>query len=364
MTLFLNKETVTSDMSDNALLAYVALRQAMSDSITIVDKSTTKMYVSSEQLCYNLTDSFAAGYLSMIEKGIAELQDRELITVEDAGRHGWVFDVEKLYLDTKKQYFVMVEDWEVKKILTCEQITYCNKRVSLMRYFIALISTFDNSSSVEYGAGKIGHMTIDFIAAQAHTSLRTAKRYNDELSDLKLIYIYRTNDKLLIDGKLKQIKNTYSRYKDKDICINFGENSESQGYIHQVVIPRKNKEQADRNRSLGAKYNALLNWYTAGEEYKYDENTIREVYRYVDNKNKQLNELITEKEEQCKRVGKVSESEQKYLDGLKEQLRDLDFLEEYKNVPAAKDESQEVWGDPLPVDEWSDEELLYYLDQL
>ena len=100
MTLFLNKETVTSDMSDNALLAYVALRQAMSDSITIVDKSTTKMYVSSEQLCYNLTDSFAAGYLSMIEKGIAELQDRELITVEDAGRHGWVFDVEKAFLET------------------------------------------------------------------------------------------------------------------------------------------------------------------------------------------------------------------------------------------------------------------------
>lgn len=372
MTLFLDKETVTSDMSDNALLAYVALRQAMSDSIAIVDKYTTKMYVSSEQLCYNLTDGFAAGYLSMLDKGIYELQDREMITLEDAGKYGWVFDVEKLYLDTKKQFFVIVEDWEIRKILNCEQITYCNKRVSLMRYFIALISTFDNSASFEYGAGKIGHMTIDFIAAQAHTSLRTAKRYNDELSDMKIIYIYRTNDKLVVDGKLKQIKNTYSRYKDKDICINFGENSESQGYIHQVVIPRKNKEQADRNRSLGAKYNALLNWHTDGREYKYDEDTIREVYRYVDNKNKQLNELISEKEEECKRVGKISESEQKYLDGLKEQLRDLHFLEEYKPVPAKdakKDASdngkpQDIWGDPMPVDEWTDEELLYYLDQL
>lgn len=373
MTLFLDKETVTSDISDNALLAYVALRHAMSDSIALVGKSTTKMYVSSEQLCYNLTGNIAAGYLSILQKGVTELQARELITVEDASKHGWVLDFEKLYVDTEKQYFVIVEDWEISKILNCEQITYCNKRVSLMRYFIALISTFDNSASFEYGAGKIGHMTIDFIATQAHTSLRTAKRYNDELSDMQIIYIYRTNDKLVVDGKLKQIKNTYSRYKDKDICINFGENSESQGYIHQVVIPRKNKEQADRNRSLGAKYNALLNWHTDGREYKYDEDTIREVYRYVDNKNKQLNELISEKEEECKRVGKISESEQKYLDGLKEQLRDLDFLEEYKPVPAAKDtkkyasdngEPQEVWGDPLPVDDWSDEELLYYLDQL
>lgn len=363
MTLFLDKETVTSDISDNALLAYVALRYAMSDSIAIVDKYTTKMYVSSEQLCYNLTDGLAAGYLSMLDKGISELQAREMITLEDAGKYGWVFDVEKLYLDTKKQFFVIVEDWEIRKILNCEQITYCNKRVSLMRYFVALISTFDNSSSVEYGAGKIGHMTINFIAEQAHTSLRTAKRYNDELLDMKLIYIYRTNDKLVVDGKLKQINNTYSRYKYKDICIAFGENSESRGYIHQVVIPRKNKEQADRNRRLGAKYNALLNWYTDGKEYKYDEDTIREVYRYVDNKNKQLNELIAEKEEKCKRVGKVADSEQKYLEGLKEQLRDLDFLEEYKPVPA-QDESQEVWGDPLPVDDWSDEELLYYLDQL
>lgn len=373
MTLFLNKETVTSDISDNAILAYVALRQAMSDSMSIANKSTTKMYVSSEQLCYNLTGNIAGGYLSILQKGVTELQARELITVEDASKHGWVLDFEKLYVDTEKQYFVIVEDWEISKILNCEQITYCNKRVSLMRYFVALISTFDNSSSVEYGAGKIGHMTIDFIAAQAHTSLRTAKRYNDELLNMKLIYIYRTNDKLVVDGKLKQINNTYSRYEAKDLCIAFGENSESRGYIHQVVIPRKNKEQADRNRSLGAKYNALFNWYTGGAEYKYDENTIREVYRYVDNKNKQLNELITEKEEQCKRVGKVADSEQKFLDGLKEQLRDLDFLEEYKPVPAAKDvkpdasgkdEFQEVWGNPLPVDDWSDEELLYYLDQL
>lgn len=187
MTLFLDKETVTSDISDNALLAYVALRYAMSDSIAIVDKYTTKMYVSSEQLCYNLTDGFAAGYLSMIDKGLYELQDREMIALEDTGKYGLIFDVEKLYLDTKKQYFVMIEEREVRKILNCEQITYCNKRVSLMRYFIALISTFDNSASFEYGAGKIGHMTIDFIATQAHTSLRTAKRYNDELMNMKFI---------------------------------------------------------------------------------------------------------------------------------------------------------------------------------
>ena len=74
----------------------------------------------------------------------------------------------------------------------------------------------------------------------------------------------------------------------------------------------------------------------------------------MDNKNKQLNELISEKEEECKRVGKISESEQKYLDG---------FLDEYKPIPA-KDESQEVWGDPLPVDDWSDEEWLHYIEQL
>ena len=82
----------------------------MSDSIAIVDKYTTKMYVSSEQLCYNLTDGFAAGYLSMIDKGLYELQDREMIALEDAGKYGLIFDVEKLYLDTKKQYFVMIEE--------------------------------------------------------------------------------------------------------------------------------------------------------------------------------------------------------------------------------------------------------------
>ncbi len=63
--------------------------------------------------------------------------------------------------------------------------------------------------------GRIGTMSIDYIASQADISSRTCIRYNEILSKMKILYIYKSNDKVRHGNKLRQIKNCYSRYTDK-----------------------------------------------------------------------------------------------------------------------------------------------------
>ena len=345
MKIFLQNNIITDEsMSNDEVFAYVAIRKAMSQLIPIIDSENAdkKMYISAEQLCFALTGDIIDAYLDMLINGINGLLKRRLITSDgdSQSQYGYIIDVSQIYFNTKEIYFTIVEEWEIKKILTWSKIKYVSKRVSLMRYFIVLISTFNHSKDALYGGGKIGHMSIKYIADKAKTSDKSAKRYNKDLEEMQLLYVYRTNDKYLIDGHFKQIKNTYSRYADKEICNAFAYENESQGYIHNVVIPIKNKEKADYNRSLGAKYRALVKWYVNGEAYKYDDYTIHNVYWYIKNKNAKLEELIAKKHDVS--GGKLSDNDLEYINKLKKQIRDISFLDDYEHL---------YWGEPNKMDD-------------
>lgn len=300
----------------------------MSDSIKVSNKIENIIYVSCEQLCFYLAGQSISEYVSHLKKGIEELATQNLITTTKQSNTSYLIDIEKIYVNTDKQFFVMIEDWEVRKILLYDSIPYKSKRIPLLRYFISMISTLDNTnlaSGTKSQSGKVGYMTIDQLADNAHLSKRSAIRYNTILEDLKLIYIYRTNDKLMIDKKLKQIRNIYSRYIDRKFCISLGKDFESRGYNHQVVTPRKNKMQADHNRSLGAKYNALLNWYDSGTQCRYTKDEVQEIYEYVKNCNQKLYQLIEEKEH-CSSTYTITQQEEEYINGLKNQIRDKEIL--------------------------------------
>lgn len=160
------------------------------------------------------------------------------------------------------------------------------KKISMLRYFVALISTFNWSKSMRNLQGKISTMTIEYISTQAGMmSQRTCIRYNDILTEMKMIYVYKSNDKERVGDKLKQIKNCYSRYADKDACVEYASNYENwRGSQHIIVRTQKNKEQADNSRRLAQIYNRICDGY--GDTY--DEETIRKVRKYIVNKNKTL----------------------------------------------------------------------------
>ena len=334
--LFLKNDIIRdTDMSTEEVFAYVGIRKVMSEWIPIVNANNMNktMYLSAEQLCFSLTGKFIDQYIEMLQTGLKRLISRGLIfpIEEISQRQVYIVDVSSVYLNTANQYFTIIEDWEIKKILTWNNVKYISTLVSRMRYFIVLISTFNHSKSEFYGEGKVGHMSIEYIASHANISEKSAKRYNKDLEEMQLIYAYRTNDKYLIDGHFRQIKNTYSRYADKGICNMFAFENEKNGYIHTVVQPVKNKQQADYNRSLGAKYRALVKWHTKGVDYKYDESTIRDIYKYVANKNAKIQKLISEKEDEIRRTKSKTKYDEDYLNNLKEQIRDISFLDEYKD---------------------------------
>lgn len=194
----------------------------------------------------------------------------------------YLLDVSNMYLDTEKENFIILFPKEIHKILTCNEIM--KKKISMLKYYVALISTFNWSKGMNYIEGmpnlqgKIGCMSIEYIAEQAGMlSQRTCIRYNEVLSEIKMIYIYKSNDKIRENDKLKQIKNCYSRYVDKDACELYASSYENyRGVRHKIVITQKKKEQADNNRRLAQIYNRICDGY--GDTY--DESTIRKVFEY------------------------------------------------------------------------------------
>ena len=194
----------------------------------------------------------------------------------------------------------------------------------------------------------MGTMSMEYIALQAGSSQRTCIRYNDILSEMKMIYIYKSNDKVREGDKLKQIKNCYSRYVDKDACEEYASNYENwYGVQHKIVLTQKNKEQADNNRRLAAIYNRVCEGY--GDTY--DKATIMQVHKYVTNKNKVLQNEIDAKYAQ----EYLSDSDKVWIEKLKEQLRDESVFEQFDFLTSSPNQVEDNWGEPI---DFSIEEIL------
>ncbi|MCI6422005.1 MAG: hypothetical protein MR816_08095 [Blautia sp.] len=172
--------------------------------------------------------------------------------------------------------------------------------------------------------------------------------------DMKMIYVYKSNDKIREGDKLKQIKNCYSRYEDKDLCEMYASNYENMyGVEHTIVHTKKKKEQADNNRRLAQIYNRICEGY--GDSY--DEATIRDVYKYITNKNKSLQSDIDKKNSQSY----LSYSDQEWVKNLESQIRDTLIFEQFDFLTSSpngeKDETGD-WGEPDPMIDFSVEEIL------
>lgn len=338
--LFLNKDLVTgSTLTMDGVVAYVALRTIIDESIPLYNKSTSVDCVSVNRLAYSLIGDmdYEKALTDALIRGIAELSGGKYITIRKdlstKASYEYVLDLSNIYLDTEKDKFVTVTPNEVYKIMTCKEVM--KKKISMLKYYIALVSTFDWSLD-----SKIGHMSQQFIADQADNSTRTCQRYNEILEEMKMIYIYKSNDKVRVKDKLRQIKNCYSRYEDKGICEQYASNYEDMyGVDHKIVACKKNKAQADINRRLGAIYNQICFGNT-----DYDEETIKAVYRYVVNKNKALQKDIDSKYAQTY----MTDSDKHYVEKLESQIREVSIFDQFTFICNLQSEGgNDEWGEPI-----------------
>ena len=347
--LFLNKDLVTGNsLTVDGVLAYTALRIIIDESIPLYNQTNTVDCVSVNRLAYALVGDmdYEKVLIDSLVRGIAELSGGKWISIRKdlstKASYEYVLDLSAMWLDTDKDKFIIVSPNEVYKIMTCNEVM--KKKISMLKYFMALISTFDWALD-----SKIGHMSQQFIADQADNSVRTCQRYNDILEEMEMIFVYKSNDKVRINDKLKQIKNCYSRFADKYACEQYASNYENMyGVEHKIVQSKKNKSQADHNRRLGAIYNQICFNNT-----DYDKETIKEVYKYINNKNKALQDEIDAKYAQTY----LTDSDKAYIEGLEAQKRDVsvfeqfDFLQSSNNFNSATDD----WGEQI---DFSVEEIL------
>ena len=351
--IYLKNELVTGDtLTPDGVLAYIALRKIMDESAVIRGKESTLDCISVNRIAYSLIGmmkKYDKAFSDALIKGVYELVDRNILTIIQPYQNEWILDFQNMYLNTEiDKYTIIIAD-EVKKILSING--QMKRNISMLKYFVALVSTFDWSDSMKSQGtmpdlqGKLTHMPQDYIADQAGISVKTCRRYNDILVDYKVIYIYKSNDKIKFDDSLKQINNCYSRYEDRELCRLYASNYESaMGYQHKIVKTRKKKEQADNNRRLAQIYNRICEGY--GDSY--DNATIRDVYLYVQNMNKYIQSEIDKKYRQKY----MTESDKVWVEKLKSKLRDMsvfeqfDFLKSTNNsVPTSDD-----WGEPDPME--------------
>lgn len=346
--LFLNKDLVTGNtLTVDGVLAYVALRTIVDESIPLYNKTTSKDCVSVNRLAYSLIGDmdYEKVLVDSLVRGLTEMASAEYITISKdlstKASYEYVLDLSNLYLDTEKDNYITVFPNEVYKILTCKEVM--KKKIAMLKYFLALISTFDWSSNMKAKAdlpnlqGKIGHMSQQFIADQADNSTRTCQRYNDILEEMKMIFVYKSNDKVRVNDKLKQIKNCYSRYADKDMCEAYASNYENiVGHNHKIILTQKSKEQADKNRRLGAIYNQICMGNT-----DYDEDTIKAVYKYICNTNKALQKDIDAKYEQSY----LSDSDRAWIEKLESKIRETSIFEQFGFLQS--EGSNDNWGEQI-----------------
>ena len=356
--LFLKKDFVTEiTLTQDGVLSYIALRIIIDESIPLYNKTSAVDCdcVSVNRMAYVLIGSqtkYEKVLLDSLQRGIFELQLTKVIKIlqdfSTKKSNEYLLDFSSMYLDTEKELFVTIFPEEIHKILACKEIM--KKKISMLRYFVALVSTFNWSKAMRNLQGKIGTMSMEYIALQAGISSRTCIRYNEALSKLKLIYIYKSNDKVREDDKLRQIKNCYSRYADKDVCEGYASNYENwYGVQHKIVLTQKNKEQADNNRRLAAIYNRICEGY--GDNY--DKATIREVHKYIVNKNKAIQREIDAKYNQ----EYLTDSDKRWVQKLKEQLRDESVFEQFGFLKEEhfQNEADDNWGEVM---DFSVEEML------
>lgn len=362
--LFLKNELVTGyNLTPDGVVAYIALRTIMDESIPLYNKTNSVDCVSINRMAYSLIgarETYEKALLDALQRGVYELvNSNALAIVQDlCSRTSYEFliDFTNMYLDVENDNFVIIYPDEVRKILTCNEIM--KKKISMLKYYVALISTFNWSKNMSHIQnmpnlqGKIGAMPIEYIALQADISSRTCIRYNDILSNIKMIYVYKSNDKIKFDDSLKQINNCYSRYEDRELCRLYASNYENaMGYQHKIVKTRKKKEQADNNRRLAQIYNRICD----GHGDSYDNATIREVYLYVQNMNKYIQSEIDEKYRQ----EYMTESDKAWVEKLKLKLRDMSVFEQFDFLNGEPKVSDDQWGEPDSMEhDFSVEEML------
>ena len=337
MDIFLNNDIIKDkNLTDEAFTAYTALRILHRQGI---DKYCVNTTILITQLTGSLTMS--RRYTDKLSKGLKELIEKNIVSVVENKGINYILDISNLYIDSNSKtdgvFFAIVTLEEVRKIFTLSKQV---DRFSILRYFVAMISTFDLKAEclmyegIVNRKGFIGYMPMNYIGSLCQiTSRNTIHRYNIQLEEMKIIYIYRNPDLLhdMNTGVFRNVVNHYGRYRDKDLIDEY---ASRRAVFEGLTV--SSVEKANHNRSLMMKYRHLCSGKT------YSKKEIKEIYRYIHYYN-------TSKRKEAENTEYKSEKES-ILAKIKDESVFKQFPYLFKGKKNIELISDEQWGEPDSID--------------
>lgn len=201
MTLFLSKEIITDSKECTVLAALNGL----------YSNKHEKLFTSIDEIGYFITGRFLdlkqdKTILQGIKQGLKSLSDNKIIEIIDSKKDMYVLSAKGLTVDTGRETFMTVEQWEMQKIFNNSA-----KPFNLFKFFINIVGTI-NVITKNY------HMSQDNMILLFGGSKSTLNDYICQLEELKLLYIYRPHRRRK-DGTYRNINNVYGRYADRECVI-------------------------------------------------------------------------------------------------------------------------------------------------
>lgn len=307
MNLFLSKQI---DLSDKETVVMGILNGLYSN-------KNENLYVSISLLGYAITGRFLnvkiqkdRTIISGIKEGLNSLIDREIIEVVDCNNNDYILSSKGLSIDTDKEKFVVIEQWEMQRIFEMG-----NKPFGIFDFFATIVGTINNIT-------KEWHMSQDGMVEIFGGSKTTVNSYLRQLEEMKLLYVYRPK-KRRSDGTFQNVNNSYGRYADRDKVI-----SSALEYIGTIECEDINSK-IDR-RAIKLRYNAYCN---GAKKYKNNPDLVESLIKECIEYNKSL---------------ELKPIEGGY-DGEFKQGEPLD-MSVFPNISVK--ETDDIWGEPIDDDGW------------
>ena len=262
MNLFLSKNI---DLNDKETVVMAILNGLYSN-------KNENLYTSTNLLGYAITGRFLnvknnkdRTIINGIKEGIDSLVERKIIEVVDCDRDNYILSSKGLSVNTEKENFVIIEQWEIQRIFEDGNKPFC-----IFNFFATIVGTINNKT-------KEWHMSQDSMVEIFGGSKTTVNSYLRQLEEMKLLYVYRPN-KRRSDGTFKNVNNSYGRYADRDKVI-----SSALEYIGTIECENINSK-IDR-RAIKLRYNAYCN---GAKKYQNNPDLIKSLIKECIDYNKSL----------------------------------------------------------------------------
>lgn len=277
--LFIVKRVVEDkELSDEAFTVWCGLRN-------IMQLNVMEYFVSFNMIAYSVFNRQPNRYeLEAIKRGYCELVEAEYIKViAEYSKTEYVVDLSALYFVSGQEFFVDLSMEEMQKIMSLD----CGRhsKYKLLRYFTCMLGTFNKSKGKEYY--RIGGMSLDGFTELIPITKPTCIAFNDILEENEILFVIRHKDFYAYNvgsgQEIREIPNTYSRWKDMKYAKKYAESVNGYKYFEQQKGEKTS--QANKKRSLGRKLNFFINY-----SKEYDIETIKELYDYACDRNKRMEE--------------------------------------------------------------------------